>query len=600
MFMDWMQILDLHQWFVLALLMTTLIFLIKEIFPIDITLFSAGILPVILGIVPTDRFFQAIANETIVTITMLFIVVKTFESTGLIHLLIQKGLPKTQSQSYFLLKVLPGISFFSAFLNNTPIVMMVVPMIKQWCQSQKLTPSLFLIPISFAAILGGVCTLIGTSTNLLVNGLLQSENQGLGLSFFEIGMTGLPCACVGLLFLIVFSKWLLPKRLDPDQNIFKAIKEMVSEHVVTKDCSLIGKTLLKIDQEILKGDFSILQIQRGETVINAPKPNEKICEMDRLTFVGNLQYVRKLYQIQGLQSIADPHFSLDGVSSHYFEYMIMPSSNLIGRTLVNLHFRTRYKGSVFAICRKGRFITGNIKNISLKGGDVLMVLSSQEEQISVDAKDMLSVFTKEDIPIFSIYRTSVIVSVIIVMIILATFYTSMMMASIAAAFIFILAKLISPRKAIQSVNWNLLITIIGGFSLSFALESTELTQRIGEALHGNFLNHPSILVGSVFLITTMFTELITNTAAVLILFPIFSQILAKGPFFQIDAMKGLAITVAIAASCSFLTPVGYQTNTIVYAPGGYKYRDFFKIGLPLNFLILLICSVLVPIIYFFP
>ncbi len=583
--------------FVLCLLFVTLIFLVREVLPIEITLFSAGAIPVILGITPTDRFFKSIANEIVVTIAMLFVVVKAVELSGIIHLFAKKVLPKSENKLPIYLLGFPGIGFFSAFFNNIPIVMMIVPIIRQWCLDRKINPSKFLMPVSFIAILGGMCTLIGTSTNIIVNGLLN-EYLGYSLEFFEITKIGLVCAIAGISFIILFSRYLIPSRVDPSANLSKEMQKAIVEFIV-ENSEFVGKTIREIDEKFLQGQCSILEVVREGYTIEAPTAHLTLKENDHLVILGDINKIARLHTIEGLKSVADPKFNFDDIAAHYFEYTIPANSNLTGRSLKGIKFRTKYGGSVFAIYRQEQYFYGKIKDKILKAGDVLLVLSSKEhkEKKVIDPKDVFSLSPSFEIPIFSLSKAILIGLVMVLLVLLATFYTSMMIASIVGAILSLSFRLISPRSAVRSINWNLLITIIGGLALSSALEETKIATFLSKIAFPLVSKNPHATVAFIFIFTTLLTELITNTAAVLIVFPIFLGIFEEIGFTSPDAFVAMSITIAIAGSCSFLTPVGYQTNTIVYGPGGYHYTDFFRLGLPLNLIILFLCATFIPLIW---
>jgi di/tricarboxylate transporter len=583
--------------FVVILLIITLFLLIKELLPIEVTLFSAGVIPVIVGITPTYRFFNSIANETIVTIAMLFIVVKAFEMSGIVYLLVKKILPSSNHKLPIYLIGFPSISFFSAFLNNTPIVMMIVPIIRRWCLEQKLNPSKFLMPVSFVAILGGMCTLIGTSTNLVVNGLLIEHLQ-FSLNFFEIAKIGVICAVLGLLFIILFSRFLIPSRIDPSYNLSQEMKKAIVEFIVEKS-DLVGKSIHEIDEICFKGECSVLEVIRDHEVIEAPLAKLILKENDRLIILGDINQIAKLHLVKGLKSVADPKFEFARIAAHYYEYTVPANSNLVGTTLKNIKFRTKYGGSVFTIYRQERYIYGKIGDKMLQAGDVLLVLSSKhhKERKTTNSKDIFSLSPSVEIPIFSLKNTIIISLIMIGMVLLATFFTSMMIASIIAVIMTLVFKQIPPKMVIKSINWDLLIMIIGGLALSSALGESKVANYFGKIFLPFTGKNPHILIAVIFICTTLLTELITNTAAVLIVFPIFLQALIMLGFTAKTSFIAMAITIAVAGSCSFLTPIGYQTNTIVYGLGGYHYSDFFKLGLPLTLIILAICTFLIPIIW---
>lgn len=585
-------------WFVVVLLVLVFIFLVKEILPADLVLLIGGCIPVILGIVPAKVFLLSFANETIVTIAALFVVVQSFEEAGILSILSRRILPNVHNRMAQLSIMLPPVSFFSAFLNNTPIVIMLTPTFRQWSLKRKLSPSKFLIPLSFATIAGGVCTLIGTSTNLVVNGLMISE-AGVFLSFFEIGKIGIFCAVIILLYLIFFSRFLLPDRTDPELMISEDIKKMTTEFLVEEDSPLIDQTIQDISKKFLKGEFNVIEIERGKKRIHMPGAHEKVLKEDRLILVGEVEQIPHLHAIKGLKSISDPQFEFTQREPYYSEFVIPAGSTLAGKTLRRADFRQNYRGSVFAIFREGRNIKGNLGEILLKAGDVLMVFSSKpwDEGQMPSPRDLLPVKTQRAFPFFSPKKGIFALIVIILMIVAATLGVSMMIAALSAALILILSRTISARKVVKNINWSLLILIAGGFALSSALEYSRVAHFFAQKIFPILGDNPRMLIGGVFLLTTIVTELITNTAAVLLLFPIALETMKLFGAHTPAAVKAVGITIAIAASCSFLTPIGYQTNTIVYGPGGYRFTDYLKVGLPLNLLIWALSIALIPIIW---
>lgn len=580
--------------FMILLLLLTLFTLVKEYYPPDITLIIAGTIPLILGILPREHYLDSFANQTLVTIGMLFVVARAFEKTGILTQITKNLLPSKKSVTQDLSHLLFPIAGISCFINNMPLVIMLTPVLRRWAILKEKSPSKYLIPLSFATILGGTCSLIGTSTNLVVSYFLEDFYEGAGFSFFEIGKVGIFCAFFGVIYLIFFSNRLLPQRIDPKLSIGALMQEVLGEFEVQE--SIANISIKDFSKKFFAKAVSIIAIERAGQMNLSPSSDFKILPYDRLVICGDQSEIAKLNSIKDLKSVSDPHFHIEDSPSHYSEIVIPADSILVGKTLSSVQFRDRFGGSVFALFREGKPLFCNILNIFLKGGDVLMVLSEKptDRNPIPRSKDLFLINQEQEVAYFSPKKNLFILSVIIGMIGFAVYGVSIMICSSTAAILFLLTKIVSPRDVLTGVNWNLLILIAGGLALAKAIEITNVAHVFAASFLSLVGNHPHLLIFSIFIITILLTELVTNVASALIILPIALAAVDLSSPAVFSNIKAIGITVAIGASCSFLTPIGYQTNTIIYGPGGYKFSDYFRLGIFLTLLIAILVTTLVP------
>jgi len=593
---DWAATLDWHGWLTIAVFLVTFTALVKEILPPDVILLGAAAVLTVSGVITPRELLSGFSRDIIFTLAMLFVVAKSMEVNGVLGYLSQHVLPKTKNPSLQLFGLMFPLSAASAFLNNTPIVLMMTPVIRKWSLDIGSSPSKYLIPVSYATILGGACTLIGTSSNLVVDGLLRNADPNAGFGFFEFSYIVIPCLVVGYIYMIFVGRRLLPERKDPTSAIAEQTTEFTSEFLVKEDCPVVGKTIQEASQKEFRRQY-LIEIERHGVMIDSPSPHEVIQLGDRLVFVGDVKQIAELHAVEGLQSMADPHFKLDVTSSHFSELVISPSSGLIGKTLRRINFRVNYGASVLAVYRQGKRLTGRVGDIVLHAGDTLMLLSSDTWKGPEYGNDFYYIRLNEKVPVFIWWRALWVTTVLAGMVTAAMMGVPMMIASLCAAGLLLTSGAISVREARKSIRWSVLILIASSFALGTALHGTGVASAFGEFILAVAGQNPHLLIAVIFFVTMVTTELITNTAAALLIFPIAIEAVRLAGFGGPEALKAVGITVAVAASCSFMTPIGYQVNTIVYGPGGYRFTDYMKVGTPLSFLILVICSYLIPYIW---
>jgi di/tricarboxylate transporter len=573
--------------------------LIKEWLPPDVTmLLGAGTL-VVLGIIEPGHFLQGFSQPVIFILAMLFIIAKSVEQNGLLNSFSRRIISKNSSMAWMLVKMMLPLSFLSAFLNNTPIVLMLTPFVRRQALKMNISPSKFLIPLSFATIFGGTCTLIGTSGNLIIDGMLVQLSGGkVSLGFFELAKLGVPIVILGISYMAIWGYRKLPSRVDATSDVVQKSKDFVAEFVISKTCVLVGKTVQDAGEEFFEGE-RVVEIFRGTQIIDSPEPCEIIYAEDHLVFAGDIGHIQQLHKIEGMQSIAGASFNLDEHSSHFSEAIVSTTSSLIGKTLIKSDFRSAYGATVLAIYRQGNRIRGRIGNTALQAGDLLIILSGSDNwsQDSHYTNDFYFLRFNEKLPLLNPWKAFLLTFFLVVMVISIMMGFGMIKATLCMVGICFVTKSISIREARKSVRWNLLILIGSAFAFAHALGITGVAKLFAQTMLPIFGHNPHTFIAGLFIITLLITEVITNNAAALLVFPIALETMRLSGYVGSHSLKAVAVTVALGASCSFLTPIGYQTNTIVYGPGGYKFTDYFKVGWPLTCLVVLLVSFLVPKIW---
>jgi di/tricarboxylate transporter len=590
-----------QAYFTLAVVCGMVVALTRDWASPVVAVFSANIVLLLAGVITTEQSLSGFSNPAPITVAALFVLAAAVEKTGALQPLLRSTLENGSSPRMGLLRLLVPTAGASAFLNNTPIVAMLAPQVKDWAEKKGHAASWYLIPLSFATILGGMLTLMGTSTNLVVSGLMQQSGQA-PLGVFEISKLGLPVAAVGLLLLVFFSTRLLPDRRSARQQFEDDIREFVVHMHVVPGGAIDGRSVEAAGLRSLQGVF-LAEIIRGEsaaaqTTIAPATPATTLRGGDQLVFVGRADVIRDLHALVGLSPAEAQHLgAFDGAEHTFFEVVVSATSPLAGRTLKEAGFRSRYQAAVLAIHRAGSRVKAKLGEVKLQQGDTLLLVADGEfGQRWRHRSDFLLVSHLGGTPPRASKKGWIVGAVAAGVVGVAGLgVLPMLHAALVGALLLVLTGVLTPWEAKRSVALDVLIVIAAAFGIGAAIESSGLAALLGSVIVDNIAAWGALAVLlAVVLATALLTELITNNAAAVLMFPI--GMAAAG---SIGAdPRPFAIAIAIAASASFLTPIGYQTNTMVYGMGGYRFGDFARVGFPLTLLMLLVIALFVP--YFWP
>jgi di/tricarboxylate transporter len=568
-------------------------------------LFLAGLIVcVLVGAVSPAEALRGFANPGLITVAALFVVAAGLKTTGCIDWVAYRVLGRVGSAYSALLLLTPTLLALSAFFNNTPIVAIMVPLVLTWCRQRGVSPSKVLMPVSFLTILGGICTLVGTSTNLIVNGLLiQAKMQP--MSLFELSYVGVPVALAGALYLLVLGYHLLPDRPDLVEKLDQEAREYLVELIVQPNCHLAGKTVEQAGLRHLRGLF-LIEIDRGDQVITPVTPDDVIQAGDRLVFTGIVTTIVDLVKIPGLVPAGELRYRLQekGRPIRYLcEAVISHSSPVVGKTIREANFRRIYNAVVIAVHRNGERLPSKIGDIRLQPGDTLL-LQARPNFVSQyrHSRDFYLVANIEGYEpprheralaaglIFLCYVLWLVVGSIPGMESLLPGLGEPAIGAMGAALAMVGLRCISVVQARSALDLQVVITIGSAIGVARALDQTGAARGIAEALVNLCAEQPYLVLAVVYLFASILTEFVTNNAVAVSLFPVVVAAAAK---MGIDP-RPLIIAVTVGASLSFLSPVGYATNLMVMGPGGYSPRDFLKLGTPLNLICFLIGMIVIP------
>ena len=559
-----------------------------------ILLVALGVL--VLGDVLTvQQAFMGLANEGVATVAILFIVASSLSNSGALTQFSHSLLGRPRGLAQAQLRLMLPVSVFSSVLNNTPVVAMTIPLVSDWCRRMGFPVSKLMIPLSYAAIIGGVCTVIGTSTNLVINDRLQ-QSQGSGLALFELAWVGLPCVAVVIVFIVLCSRWLLPEKAGQTSG-FDDVRQYTVEMVLDPHGPLVGKTVEQADLRELPGLY-LAEIIRGGMVIPVIGPRRVLLADDRLVFAGNVDAVVDLKKIDGLLPAEDQVFKLTGGATRSLvEVVISNDYPLLNKTIKQSNFRQYYGAVIIAARRAGLQLKQRLGDLTLKPGDTLLLETNPqfvEKQRYV--RDFLVVSpVTEFLPVQSATRWYALLTLLLMLALVGSGVLSMFKAGLLAVAALLLGRATTFREARKSINAPLLLTIAASMGLGAALENSGLALLLADTLVQPLLNSPTAVLALIFALTAVFSAFISNVAAAVLLFPIATAAAqAMGV-----SVTPYAVAIMVAASACFATPIGYQTNLMVYGPGGYNFMDFIRIGVPLTALVGLVSVLLIPVFWGF-
>lgn len=594
-----------------VIVLVVLIFLVTALYrdwfrPVLVFLISIVALN-LTGVLSAEDTLQGFANKEIAVVLMLIVLAGIIKKLGVIEGLFASILSSKMSYNSFLFKMMAGTSVVSGFINNTPLVAIMIPYVSNWAKRKGITPSRVLIPLSYATILGGTLTLIGTSTNLIVNSLVIEEKkkgvaQGISalqnmqeLQLFDFTSVGFPLLICGIIYLMFASKFLLPNRPDAIDEFKEHQREYLVQTVLKKNSVLAGKTIEEANLRHLPGLF-LVEIIRRERRITPVGPQELIEEEDVLMFAGATGTVLELVSTSG--ELVIPEYESVGVNGKQdvVEVVISNNSQLIDKKVKETDFRGLYDAAIVAIHRNGEKLSGKIGEMILKPGDLLLLITGKDFKLRIsEARDIYTVSKVMEINRPELGKSLFVLLGTLAAIVLSAMqviplFQSLLILVLGSIFL----KIINLNDLKKIIDFDLILILAFALAISKAIVNTGTATYFSSKLITLFepLGIVGILLG-VYLITTLLTEIITNAAAASIVFPIAIQItLSLG----LDP-KPFVLAIAFAGSASFATPFGYQTNLMVYGPGGYKFSDFLRIGIPLNVISMIVTVSLLAYYY---
>ncbi len=583
---------------VMAIIAGSIILFVSDRFPIDGVAFLVLLALLLTGIVPPDRILEGFSNPATITVAAMFVLSAGLQRTGVIRYIAQQlHRPAGRGATRLNLVLGHACGALSAFINNTATVAVLLPVALNMCKERNISPARVLMPLSFAAQFGGVCTLIGTTTNLLVNAYAVSNGLE-PFSMFEFAKLGLILFVVGMVYMLIASRFML-HRLAGESEAFTdyRLQDYLTEMKVMEGSPLIGQTGAENDLNELGENLRILEIIRDDRPIWAPQTTQ-IHEGDILLIRGDIERVMSATGRLKLTdwaegNLSETHLKSDDVT--LMEVMIPAGSHLIGRSLSQLDFYWRYHAAVLGVRRRGEILHERMSHIIFKDGDTLLLQGHRADLNHLD--DETDFVLLKDLSTLRLKKRRALMSVLIllgVVALAATGITSILTAALLGAAAMVIARCINMQEAYASLDMKVLILLAGLIPLGIAMQTTGTALWLVESLLewvGD--KAPVFVLGSVYVLTMVLTAFMSNNATALLLAPLAVGVAST---LGVDS-KPFLMAVTFAASTCFMTPVGYQTNLMVYAPGNYRYVDFFIVGLPLNIIFFVISVTLIPVFW---
>lgn len=588
----------------ITVLIVALIAFIAEWLPVDLTSLSVAVVLMLLGLVSPSEGISGFGNSATITVMAMFILSAGITKTGILNIvrdwLVKYG-GKNPTQQIFIMGMIVGP--ISAFINNTAVVAIFLPIVEQWSKQTKTSISKLLIPLSYLTILGGLITLLGTSTNILASGVAVQLGYK-EFSIFQFTKLGLPVFFIGLIYLSLAAPKILPARkaaggesLSDDYEL----KEYVSEMIIPPKSSLIGQTLRSSEIQ-RKFDLDILEIIRNDEHFPPPLADKVLTVGDILLVRGSRNNLLNIKDERGVEILADFKFNSSNLEKDsnnegekIAEVLILSNSRLIGTTLKDLRFRQRYNCTVLAIRRGQELIRERLGKVTLKFGDLLLIQAPKESFIGLQTTRELLVLEEKNRE--SLRQEKALIALIIivgVILISALDILPILTASLTGVLLMVITGCLKPGEIYGAVRWDIIFLLAGLIPLGVAMDNSGTNQWLADKLLGVGGNLSGYLILVLFYFaTSMLTEVLSNNAAVVLMIPIAVKIAESLGYDPLSFMY----VVTFAASNSYLAPIGYQTNTMVYAPGGYKFLDYTRIGLPLTITFTIIVPLFVIKIY---
>ena len=616
--------LSTHAWITIGTILAVFAVLqIRRRVPTDLLFLGALTLVTLCGVITPAEALSGLSNNAVVTIAGLFVCAAALRETGVLDWIGRALLGSVQKEKSALFRLSLVLVAASSFVLNSALVAMTMPVVIDWCRKRGVSPSRLLMPVSYLAILGGVCTLVGTSTTLVVNqqlAMAASQAKGAGvdpaflaslrpMGLFEIGKVGVPCALLGTLVLLFVSSRLLPRRREIATQLGEDAREYLVELLVQPECPLIGKNVTDAGLRQLPGLF-LIEINRTNQVITPVTPRNIIRNGDRLVFSGIVETIVDLEKIPGLVPTADLNYDVAPASRRkrqLVEVVLSSACPLLGTTVREGGFRQKYNAAIIAVHRNGSRLTTKIGDIVLEPGDTLLLQTPGSFVKNYrNSRDFYLVSDVDGAPRRHDRAPIAGLLAIILVVWLCgtnffagnadwTGFSSTAMAAVTIAVLMILTRCLPVTDARSAVNLPLIVTIAGALGLALALDRSGAAGAIASGIVRTIGDNPRTLLVAVYLLSVVTTEMISNTAVAALMLPLAVQVAAAAGV----SPRPFIMAITLAASLSFLSPIGYQTNLMVMGPGGYRPSDYFKVGLPIAITVAATAMVLIPIMWKF-
>ena len=599
--------------FVCVVLLLGLTSFIVEKVPTDLTAFCIFATLLLVSMLSGSELLpgvgdmlQVFANPAPLTIAAMFVMSAALEKCGAIEVMAQY-LSKLTNLGYmrFLAILIVFVGFASAFVNNTAVVVVLLPVVLSLARTIKVPASKMLIPLSYASIFGGCCTAIGTSTNILVSSILQDHNME-PLSMFELSWVGVPLFFVGLIYLVFAGNRFLPVRETLTSMLSaEERQEYITEAFVKQDSVLVGVSL--IDSKLMKTPgVRLLEVVRNGVVLQTSLNEIILAPGDRLILACRPSGIMKARSFDGMVFVGEQGLDVEPIASHegaVVEGVIGPRSSIIGKTMREMNFRQRYRLIILAVHRKGHNVRDKLENLKLQFGDTLLMMGTDVAIDNIRSTDDIILLDRPALPAEDMRRKMPwVVGALVFAIACVTLKLMPIVGAmiVAVAFLFITDS-VKTKDAYQAVDWRILMLIYGMLGLGMAMERSGFSTLIAEnfVAAGNYFVSPELrpyfMLAAIYLCTGILTETLSNNATVVLMAPI---AIGLASTLGVDS-RPFIIATCLASSASFSTPIGYQTNTYVYSVGGYRFSDFYKVGLPLNLIYFVTCTILIPYFWAF-
>ncbi len=588
--------------FVLGLIFLAFILFVTEKFSLDVTALLILTILFLGGFLTIDEAISGFSNPAVITISLLFVLSYALQKTRILeYLIVRINQLVSRSITLGLSVYLLTIALASALMNNTAIVAIFMPVTIRLAHRYHMSPSKLLIPLSYAAIMGGTLTLVGTSTNLLVNSI-YINNNGLALGMFEFAKYGWITLVIGLIYILTIAPKILPSR-TVTSSLTKSyhMAGYLTEMKVSKDSPLVGSTCQERNVSH-NYDVIVLDIQRDKRLISYNVGNEKLEQGDILFVKGSVESFLQMKEVEKVSLLTDEKLTqseLEQEDNILIECMVTDQSDLIGQTIMNSNFRKRFYAFILAIRREGSIIRNKIAHVLIQSYDTLLIYGGKKqlEKLANSSGFILLGEVQEKLVKVRFWWISIL-SIIATITLATAGVLPIIKGALLSVVVLLAFRVITPNEAYQSIHWQVIVLIAALIPLGTVIESTGTASFIGESISQFVRSYsdnlqPHILLALTYLITMILTEVSSNTATAIIMTPVVLSISAS---MGLDA-RPLIFGVCFAASASFSTPVGYQTNLMVYGPGGYRFSDFIKVGLPLSITLWLTAIIIIPMIW---